>query len=263
MNENINPNESYREVFAWLRGGDTTPNPEMENRFIDIMAAMVQKRIEERAEDERLAEATRRRNARLMGVGAKLSLRALMEEEGLEPSSEEETTLEAKPDTPSIPEETKQESDGKGLDSIDIAKALTYIGQINDHSLNMSQLQTIMYIIYGVWLAQKGERLTAEHPQMWQFGPVFPRAYNRLKKEPGGGETEYNSLKESEPELLSYMENCFRRYGWTPATVLGNPHVSQGSPWAQARKENPDKWGAALSDTLIGKWFGERLAKKQ
>lgn len=257
MNGNTYTTENYRDVLAWLRGGDATPNPDMENRFLDLMASMVQKRIEERAEEERLAEVARRRNARLTGVGAKLSLRALMQEDGLSSTSEAVADEQAV----AVPAEVKTPSktEGKGLDSIVIAKTLVYIGQKYEHTLNMSQLQTIMYIIYGVWIAQKGERLTAEHPQMWQFGPVFPRAYNRLKKEPGGGEAEYNSLKESEPELLSYIEDCFRRYGWTPATILGNPHVSKDSPWTHARKVNPDKWGAALDDELIGKWFSERL----
>ena len=73
MTRDITATPEYRQVFAWLRGGDTTLDPQMENSFLDLITAAV------------------------------------------------------------------------------------------------------------------AQRLTAEHPQMWQYGPVFPRAYNRLRKEADDG----------------------------------------------------------------------------
>ena len=69
------------------------------------------------------------------------------------------------------------------LDSILLAKSLRHMAVIEGIELTQSQIQTILYIAYGVRLATKGERLTSEHPQMWQYGPVFPRAYNKLRIE--------------------------------------------------------------------------------
>ena len=108
-------------------------------------------------------------------------------------------------------------------------------------------------------LAQKGERLTAEHPQMWQYGPVFPRAYNRLRKEADDGSQEYDSLRNEHPDIFQYLTNCFRRYAWTKACILVAPHVADGSPWADTRKSNPDSWGVRIEDDLIREWFLPRV----
>ena len=75
------------------------------------------------------------------------------------------------------------------LDSVLLAKALRHMAVIEGIELTQSQIQTILYIVYGVRLAQMDERLISEHPQMWQYGPVFPRAYNRLRKDASDGTT--------------------------------------------------------------------------
>ena len=125
--------------------------------------------------------------------------------------------------------------------------------------LTQSHIQTILYIAYGVRLATKNERLTLEHPQMWQCGPVFPRAYNRIRKDASDGTDEYYSLKTAHPNIFKYLENCFRRYAWTKACVLTTPHLSEGTPWSQTRKSNPDRWGVRIEDELIREWFLPRV----
>ena len=267
MNTNIHTSEEYRDVFAWLRGGDATPDPVMEGRFIEMMTTLVRQNLENKSDDElqhpRPAASQRER----CKLPAALSLRSLMKEAGLEydPARFEdkretvEVSTQVTKDSSQALAEIESPYSEKGLDSITVARALSYIGGMKDKSINMSQIQSILYIVYGVWLAQKGERLYSEHPQMWQFGPVFPRAYNKLKKELSNGETEYNALKESEPKLLEYLEDCFTRYAWTTASNLNMPHVGQGSPWAVTRQKNPDKWGVAIDDSLIEKWFSQRI----
>jgi uncharacterized phage-associated protein len=125
--------------------------------------------------------------------------------------------------------------------------------------LTQSHIQTILYIAYGVRLATKNERLTLEHPQMWQYGPVFPRAYNRLRKDAADGTDEYYSLKTGHPNIFKYLENCFRRYAWTKACILSTPHLSEGTPWSETRKSNPDRWGVRIEDNLIREWFLPRV----
>lgn len=266
MNANIHTSEEYRDVFTWLKGGDATPDPIMEGRFIEMMTTLVRQNLENKGEipqEPQPAPVQRERRR----IPSTLSLRSLMEEAGLEydPSVFQhnyQSDAASKPvveEKTQVPTETESPYTEKGLDSITVAKALSYIGVMKDKSINMSQIQSILYIVYGVWLAQKGERLYSEHPQMWQFGPVFPRAYNKLKKEPSNGEAEYNTLKEKEPKLLGYLEDCFSRYAWTSASNLNVAHVGQGSPWAATRRKNPDKWGAAIEDSLIEKWFSQRI----
>ena len=145
------------------------------------------------------------------------------------------------------------------LDSVLLAKALRHMAVIEGIELTQSQIQTILYIAYGVRLAQKNERLISEHPQMWQYGPVFPRAYNRLRKDAADGTDEYYSLKTDHPNIFTYLENCFRRYAWTKACILVSPHLSEGSPWYDTRRSNPDRWGVRIEDELIREWFIPRV----
>lgn len=37
--------ENYREVLSWLSGGDITPDPVMEERFLSVMANLVQEKM--------------------------------------------------------------------------------------------------------------------------------------------------------------------------------------------------------------------------
>ena len=59
-----------REVIAWLHGGDQTPNPEMEERFLDAIAdrVMVRMGMKVSAEQKECQQAaTRRRERRRQG----------------------------------------------------------------------------------------------------------------------------------------------------------------------------------------------------
>ena len=46
MNTTLQQTDSYREVMAWLRGGDTTPDEQMEGQFIDIVAQLLAEMLE-------------------------------------------------------------------------------------------------------------------------------------------------------------------------------------------------------------------------
>lgn len=144
-------------------------------------------------------------------------------------------------------------------DSVFIGKLFRYMCHLEKHSLNMFQLQIIMYISYGAYLASTGSRLTTEHPQMWQFGPVFARAYNKMKKDTESGKTEYETLEKQNPKVLDFLKMQFRQFGWVSATVKTVAHIAPGTPWAKSRKKSPDKWGVAIDDSDIAEWFTARM----
>lgn len=252
--------QDNNEVFAWLRGGDSTPDPEMENRFLDIIAERVMVKMGVKLSDEeaaRRAEAERRRQRRSRMTESPISIKTIMRQI----REEEAQAQPALPSEESLPweNEAKPAAVPDSLDSVLVAKALQWMASTHEVSLNISQIQTILYNAYGVYLATKGERLLSEHPQVWQYGPVFPRAYNRLRKEAGDGFEEYDSLRNEHPSVFKYLTNCFRRYAWTKACILVSPHVADGSPWADTRKSNPDSWGARIEDDLIREWFLPRV----
>jgi uncharacterized phage-associated protein len=251
--------------MAWLRGGDASPDPEMENSFLDIMTAAVAERlIANRQEYERMARAAERAERRAHRPSGCLSIKAMLDEVRREASEKMESVLadgEDLPEAEPMLQSTiqKEEVSSCELDSVILAKSLRHMAVIEGIDLTQSQIQTILYIAYGVRLATKNERLTSEHPQMWQYGPVFPRAYNRLRKDSTDGTDEYYSLKTDHPNIFKYLENCFRRYAWTKACILTSPHLSEGSPWSDTRRSNPDRWGVRIEDELIREWFLPRV----
>ena len=265
MTTTIQHTDTYRQVMAWLRGGDATPDPEMENSFLDIMTAAVAERlIANRQEYERMARAAERAERRAHRPSGCLSIKAMLDEVRRETSEKTESVLadgEDLPEAEPMLQSTiqKEEVSSCELDSVILAKSLRHMAVIEGIDLTQSQIQTILYIAYGVRLATKNERLTSEHPQMWQYGPVFPRAYNRLRKDSTDGTDEYYSLKADHPNIFKYLENCFRRYAWTKACILTSPHLSEGSPWSDTRRSNPDRWGVRIEDELIREWFLPRV----
>ena len=265
MTTTIQHTDTYRQVMAWLRGGDATPDPEMENSFLDIMTAAVAERlIANRQEYERMARAAERAERRAHRPSGCLSIKAMLDEVRRETSENTESVLsdgEDLPEAEPMLQSTiqKEEVSSCELDSVILAKSLRHMAVIEGIDLTQSQIQTILYIAYGVRLATKNERLTSEHPQMWQYGPVFPGAYNRLRKDSTDGTDEYYSLKADHPNIFKYLENCFRRYAWTKACILSTPHLSEGTPWYQTRKSNPDRWGVRIEDELIREWFLPRV----
>ena len=266
----IQQTDTYRQVFAWLRGGDATPDPQMENDFLDLITAAVAERlIANRKEYERMARAAERADRRANRPTGCLSIKAMLEQVRSENPEQVNTILDEDDDLPeaepvqALPMQTttneSSEVSSWELDSVLPAKTLRHMAVIEGIALTQSQIQTIMYIAYGVRLATKNERLTMEHPQMWQYGPVFPRAFNRLRKDAGEGFEEYDTLRNEHPGVFKYLTNCFRRYAWTKACILVSPHVADGSPWADTRKSNPDNWGARIEDDLIREWFLPRV----
>jgi len=259
--------QNYRQVLCWLRGGDTTPNPEMEDMFLDVITSMVQERIKSEEQLRQEEEARRRAEVR-KNYRSPLSLRSIID--SMRENGEADFTYDElfgnKPIVSQEQESAPQKEEVRneqctGIDSVVIGKVLCHMGHIEKVSLNMSQIQLMMYISYGVWLASTGNRLVAEHPQMWQFGPVFPRAYNKMRKDTSDGSAEFENLRKERPEVVEFLSIQFRRFAWTKASVLSVPHTASGTPWSKTRKKNPDKWGVAIEDDEIKSWFSARMAK--
>ena len=252
--------QDNNEIFAWLRGGDSTPDPEMENRFLDIIAERVMVKMGVKLSDEeaaRRAEAERRRQRRSRMPESPISIKTIMRQI----REEEAQAQPALPSEESLPweNEAKPAAVPDSLDSVLVAKALQWMASTHKVSLNISQIQTILYNAYGVYLATKGERLLSEHPQVWQYGPVFPRAYKHLKKNAGNGQVEHDMLRNDSPDRYEFIRRCFMRFAWTSAGSLNAPHIAQDSPWKKTKDSNSDKLGVRIEDELIRQWFLPRV----
>lgn len=251
---------NHTDAAAGLPVGDYI-NQIMDDRLIDLIAERVMVKMGVKVSEEEKArreEAERRRLRRSRMPESPISIKAIMKR-----IQEEDASLTSVPvtDEEDLPWETeaKEPVVKVGLDSVLVAKALQWMACTHDVSLNGSQIQTILYNAYGVWLATKGERLLEEHPQVWQYGPVFPRAYKHLKKNAGNGQVEHDMLRTEWPDRFEFIRRCFQRFAWTSAGVLCAPHTAEGSPWKQTKDQSPDKLGVRIEDELIRQWFLPRV----
>ena len=251
---------NFTEAAAGLPAGDYI-NQVMDDRLIDLIAERVMVKMGVKVSEEEKArreEAERRRLRRSRMPESPISIKAIMKR-----IHEEDASLPsvATTEEDNLPweNEVKETVVKVGLDSVLVAKALQWMACTHEVSLNGSQIQTILYNAYGVWLATKGERLFEEHPQVWQYGPVFPRAYKHLKKNVGDGKVEFDMLRNEYPDRFEFIRRCFQRFAWTSAGVLCAPHTADGSPWKKTKEENSDKLGVRIEDELIRQWFLPRV----
>lgn len=138
------------------------------------------------------------------------------------------------------------------LDSIDVGRAIRYVGMTKNMQLNMTQLNKLLYIAYGVHLVRQKQRLTAEHPAAWPYGPVFPRMNNKLKLSDAIIDIEYRSLADDIRRLLNEIVSIF---GPIKANILSAWSHEPGSPWALALERSNGKWNQKLDDEDIFDYF--------
>lgn len=146
------------------------------------------------------------------------------------------------------------------FNSVDVAKYIA--GKANERNIviNITKIQKLLYIVYGIYLRVYKERLTDEHPQAWPYGPVFPTTRDKLVK------TCLQSIKSSDtPEYLrndaklnKTIDFTLDNFGIFNAGQLTEWSHRNGTPWFFTTKQDDFKWGNRISDDLIFDFF-ERL----
>ena len=145
--------------------------------------------------------------------------------------------------------------------SVVLAKYIAGYANANRFVINMTKLQKLMYIAYGIFLAVTEERLTNEHPQAWPYGPVFPTTRNKLLK---------LTLEEiqmpDDPTITDEVKSCvtlvFKSFGKYNASYLSSWSHQVGSPWDETVTMDNFKWGNVIPDEFIFPYFKSMIFKK-
>lgn len=145
--------------------------------------------------------------------------------------------------------------------SVVLAKYIAAYANNHNFSINMTKLQKLLYITYGVYLAVKGERLTNEHPQAWPYGPVFPTTRTKLLKCCLDDIITFNDLTITE-EIKSCVKLVFNSFGSYNASFLSAWSHKPNSPWDKTVNQDGFKWGNTISDEYILPYFKTLLVKK-
>ncbi len=150
--------------------------------------------------------------------------------------------------------------------SVKIAKYIVATANANSISINMTKVQKLLYIAYGIFLAVKGYRLTNEHPQAWPYGPVFPTTRNKLLKQDlysiDFQDSEISALNK-DCELKELIKLVFDSFGGWSASQLTEWSHTDGSPWQRTVSAENFTWGAEIPDNYIKPYFSSIIYDKE
>jgi uncharacterized phage-associated protein len=148
--------------------------------------------------------------------------------------------------------------------STDVAEYLLYRASEDGIVMNMTKLQKLLYISYGIYLSVKDARLSNEHPQAWPYGPVFPTTRNKFLKV-SFDDPQYDKNKEiyKDTDMISLADLVFSVFGsWTAGQLTEWSHA-EGTPWESTKCTPGFKWGHVIPDDSIKQYFSTILVKNE
>lgn len=142
--------------------------------------------------------------------------------------------------------------------SVTLAKYIVAVANEKRLSINITKVQKLLYIAYGIFLAVKESRLTNERPQAWPYGPVFPTTRNKLLrvdlKTITKESDDFSDIKNDE-EINSLMDLVFDTFGdWTASQLTEWSHAD-GTPWQKISDSDGFVWGDVIPDAYIMEYF--------
>lgn len=131
--------------------------------------------------------------------------------------------------------------------AVEVANAFLNLAEKEGITLTNLQLQKLVYIAFGFYVAIFNERMFDDEIQAWNFGPVIPNLYHALKKYGADEVTAYledgNRIEENSPEM-KVIESVWESYKDFNAIQLSNLTHDEGTPWSAV-------WDYAKRETTI------------
>ena len=141
------------------------------------------------------------------------------------------------------------------------AKALIAMAKGKSISMNMTKLQKLLYIAYGVMLASGQGRLLKGRAHAWPYGPVFPRIREELLGVNFDRVGENREDSELPSEVRSLFEAVLDKFGGFSASSLSNWSHKEESPWWRVISLEQCAWNTVIPDEYIEMYFKENILK--
>ena len=148
--------------------------------------------------------------------------------------------------------------------SLDVASLIARLCQKLHYHYNNTKIQKLLYCCYGSVLAAYGKRLCDEYPRAWQYGPVFPRVFNYIKKR-RGILAEYSPDFKVPAQIESLLEDVVAVFGKYDAVPLSTWSHKPGSPWDMVVNHIDGEGGGLnnfIPDDLIAAYFRENVVAR-
>ena len=104
----------------------------------------------------------------------------------------------------------------------------------NGTPISNLHLQKILFFLQRDSLQNSGSPLFSESIEAWQYGPVIPELYFRLKTKTLGIASDYRKdweRFENDTEVKNLLEAVYRKYGKYTGGQLSNLTHNQDTPW--------------------------------
>lgn len=119
--------------------------------------------------------------------------------------------------------------------AIEAANAFIKLARRDGKKLTNMQLQKLVYIAHGFFLALLNDALFDDKIEAWDFGPVIPNLYHKLKKYGAGEVTNLidteNQIEPDGPEM-KIIENVWESYNQFSGEELSAMTHAEGTPWS-------------------------------
>lgn len=154
------------------------------------------------------------------------------------------------------------------LSSYDYARLIQFVAQrLYQVKLNKTQINKILFYVYGKYAAKVGKQLFSEAPKAWPYGPVFPIVYKRIDP--------YENVPLFDPEMQArYKKNetafnmvldAVAMLHTKSAKALTDWSHRVGSPWYETiYKTSPSTgeiiqqdWNTVIDFNLISDYFSK------
>ena len=138
------------------------------------------------------------------------------------------------------------------VDSVKFAIYLEKKARERGIYVNMTKIQKLLYICYGLWLAVEQKQLLNERPKAWNHGPVFPKVHKTQKKNGDGLEKLEGTI--SPEDFKKYDETIdvtLKLYGkWTANQLVDWTH-KKGTAWDKKFNILGEKYGTMDSLDIL------------
>ena len=154
-------------------------------------------------------------------------------------------------------------SDVKVYNADAVANAFIRLAQQNGEKLTNLQLQKLVYIAHGWCLATLDKSLIKNDVHAFEFGPVIPTLYNKLKKY--GAKPVTETIPTDNPELreegqaMSVVKKVWSAYGSFDGLKLSAITHKDDTPWREVWERN--KYGI-IPPEIIKKHYQQLLNER-
>ena len=131
-----------------------------------------------------------------------------------------------------------------------ISVANKFIDLAGESCLTNMQLQKMAYIAHGFNLALRGTKLYYEDTRAWEFGPVVPELYEKLRGYGSGEVTEKikeerSEFDDSSAEIIKAVYDNYKQYSGIQLSDLTH---QKGTPWSKTWNYN--QYGVIPADDI-------------